>query len=52
MYNNSNKSIDAFIIALMVASAILIGNIVLASVDKVTARDCERGITNACQFVK
>lgn len=52
MNPNLNKSIDAVIIALMIAGAILIGNVMLYSVDKVTARDCERGITSACQYVK
>ena len=52
MNSNLNKSINAVIIASMVAGAVLIGNIVLASVDKITARDCARGINSACQYVK
>ena len=36
----------------MIAFAIVTGSIALSSIDKVTARDCARGITSACEYVK
>lgn len=52
MNSNLNKSINVVIAIIMLGLFLLMGNIVLASVDKVTARDCARGITSACQYVK
>lgn len=52
MNSNLNKVINVAIAIVMLAMFLVIGNVVLSSVDKVTARDCERGITSACQYVK
>lgn len=52
MNSNLNKSINVALATIMLAMFYIVGVVVLSSVDKVTARDCERGITNACQYVK
>lgn len=54
MYTNSNnnKIINIALGIILLAMVLVVGNVVLSSVDKITARDCERGITSACQYVK
>lgn len=52
MNPNLNKAINVAIAIVMLAMFLVIGNVALSSIDKVTARDCARGITSACQYVK
>jgi hypothetical protein len=52
MNSNLNKSINVALAIIMIAMFYVVGTVVLSSIDKVTARDCARGITSACQYVK
>ena len=49
---NLNKVINVALAMVILALFLVIANVALSSIDKVTTRDCARGITSACQYVK
>lgn len=53
IYRGTDKGIAAILLTLIAIVIIYtIGGEILDAVDRITVRDCERGITSACQYVK